>query len=98
MTLQERKDTADIARKGKWVSKMGVRHSFMLFYVLHIYANSLKIIFFFIFCYNHGMKFEYDSNKSYTNKQKHGINFEDAQLLWQNKGCQTLFCLIHLTK
>ena len=31
------------------------------------------------------MKFEYDSNKSYTNEQKHGINFEDAQLLWQDE-------------
>ena len=28
------------------------------------------------------MEFEYDENKSNTNKQKHGINFEEAQLLW----------------
>ena len=31
------------------------------------------------------MKFEYDSNKSDVNRQKHGINFEDAQLLWQDE-------------
>jgi len=28
------------------------------------------------------MQFEYDPNKSYSNKQKHGINFEEAQSLW----------------
>jgi len=28
------------------------------------------------------MKFEYDNNKSNTNKQKHGIDFEEAQELW----------------
>jgi len=27
------------------------------------------------------MKFEYDLNKSKTNKQKHDIDFEEAQLL-----------------
>ncbi len=31
------------------------------------------------------MKFEYDSNKSDINDQKHGINFVDAQLLWQDE-------------
>lgn len=31
------------------------------------------------------MKFEYDNNKSYINEQKHGITFEDAQLLWQDE-------------
>jgi len=30
------------------------------------------------------MKFEYDRNKSDTNKQKHGINFEEAKLLWED--------------
>ena len=28
------------------------------------------------------MQFEYDPNKSYSNKEKHGIDFEEAQLLW----------------
>ena len=30
------------------------------------------------------MKFEYDINKSLTNKQKHGIDFEEAKLLWND--------------
>lgn len=29
--------------------------------------------------------FEYDPNKSQTNKQKHGIDFEEAQQLWEDK-------------
>ena len=28
------------------------------------------------------MKFEYDPNKSRSNKEKHGIDFEEAQALW----------------
>lgn len=28
------------------------------------------------------MKFEYDPNKSESNKHKHGIDFEEAQRLW----------------
>lgn len=28
------------------------------------------------------MEFEYDPNKSESNKEKHGINFKDAQALW----------------
>lgn len=28
------------------------------------------------------MKFEYDSEKSGSNKEKHGIDFSDAQALW----------------
>lgn len=28
------------------------------------------------------MEFEYDENKSNINKEKHGIDFEEAQLLW----------------
>ena len=28
------------------------------------------------------MVFEYDPNKSHTNKEKHGIDFDEAQLLW----------------
>ncbi len=31
------------------------------------------------------MKFEYDENKSQTNKYKHGIDFLEAQKLWQDK-------------
>ena len=30
------------------------------------------------------MKFEYDIKKSLSNKQKHGINFEEANLLWND--------------
>lgn len=30
------------------------------------------------------MKFEYDSNKSDTNQEKHGINFEEAKMLWED--------------
>ena len=28
------------------------------------------------------MEFEYDPNKSQSNKEKHGINFDEAQALW----------------
>ena len=28
------------------------------------------------------MKFEYDKNKSLINKRKHGLDFEEAQVLW----------------
>ena len=31
------------------------------------------------------MKFEYDDNKSKINKEKHGIDFVEAQNLWQNE-------------
>ncbi|HEY9691313.1 MAG TPA: BrnT family toxin [Oculatellaceae cyanobacterium] len=30
------------------------------------------------------MQFEYDSVKSQNNKSKHGIDFEEAQLLWND--------------
>ena len=30
------------------------------------------------------MKYEYDNNKSLSNKQKHGIDFEEAKLLWKD--------------
>lgn len=30
------------------------------------------------------MKFEYDVKKSLSNKQKHGIDFEEAKLLWND--------------
>ncbi len=30
------------------------------------------------------MKFEYDENKSLSNKQKHGIDFEEAKKLWND--------------
>jgi uncharacterized DUF497 family protein len=30
------------------------------------------------------MKFEYDYNKSIANKAKHGIDFEQAQALWDD--------------
>ncbi len=31
------------------------------------------------------MKFEYDDNKSQANKEKHGIDFVDAQNLWKDR-------------
>jgi len=31
------------------------------------------------------MKFEYDENKSKINKEKHGIDFVEAQKLWQDE-------------
>jgi uncharacterized DUF497 family protein len=31
------------------------------------------------------MKFEYDPAKSESNKAKHGIDFEEAQALWNNE-------------
>lgn len=31
------------------------------------------------------MKFEYDPNKSNSNKVKHGIDFEEAQALWDDR-------------
>lgn len=30
------------------------------------------------------MEFEFDPNKSQINQQKHGINFVDAQILWDD--------------
>ncbi|KHE91332.1 hypothetical protein S225a_18290 [Candidatus Brocadiaceae bacterium S225] len=30
------------------------------------------------------MEFEYDSNKSVMNKQKHGVDFEEAKTIWSN--------------
>jgi uncharacterized protein len=32
------------------------------------------------------MKFEWDQEKSRTNKEKHGIDFETAKLLWADEG------------
>ena len=34
--------------------------------------------------YSKGVEFEFDSNKSETNKQKHGIDFIEAQALWND--------------
>ena len=31
------------------------------------------------------MKFEYDINKSVSNKKKHGIDFEEAKSLWSDE-------------
>jgi len=30
------------------------------------------------------MKYEYDNNKSLSNKQKHNIDFEEVKLLWND--------------
>lgn len=35
-----------------------------------------------LFLYDYYMKFEYDPNKSLTNKLKHGITLEEAKELW----------------
>ncbi len=37
-------------------------------------------------CYDFHMKFEYDPEKSAINKDKHGIDFEQAQALWKDEG------------
>jgi uncharacterized DUF497 family protein len=37
------------------------------------------------------MKFQYDTNKSQSNKAKHGIDFEEAQKLWQDKSATIAF-------
>jgi uncharacterized DUF497 family protein len=34
--------------------------------------------------YNNGMIFEYDSEKSKLNKMKHGIDFDEVQVLWND--------------
>jgi uncharacterized DUF497 family protein len=34
--------------------------------------------------YNFGMKFEYDDEKSHSNKDKHGIDFDAVQTLWSD--------------
>ena len=31
------------------------------------------------------MKFEYDEKKSNSNREKHGIDFEEAMLLWNDR-------------
>ncbi|HIL97497.1 MAG: BrnT family toxin [bacterium] len=31
------------------------------------------------------MKFDYDKRKSNSNKKKHGINFDEAQELWEDR-------------
>lgn len=31
------------------------------------------------------MKFEWDNNKSVSNREKHGIDFETAKALWQDE-------------
>lgn len=31
------------------------------------------------------MKFEYDQYKSASNKQKHGLDFQEAQALWEDE-------------
>jgi uncharacterized DUF497 family protein len=36
------------------------------------------------------MEFEYSPEKSMTNRVKHGINFRDAQLLWEDSGLQVI--------
>ena len=39
------------------------------------------------------MNFEYDENKSKSNKLKHGIDFEEAQKLWDD---HMLLSYLHL--
>jgi len=40
------------------------------------------------------MKFEFDKSKSVANKKKHGIDFVDAQLLWDDDDA-VMFPVIH---
>lgn len=35
------------------------------------------------------MNFDYDPNKSQANKEKHGVNFEDAKAIWQDANAIT---------
>lgn len=37
------------------------------------------------------MIFEYDENKSISNKEKHGIDFKEAQKLWENPQAQIAY-------
>jgi uncharacterized DUF497 family protein len=37
-----------------------------------------------VFAHRLTMEFEYDPEKSDTNQQKHGIDFEEAQALWND--------------
>ena len=34
--------------------------------------------------YHNSMKFQFDENKSTANREKHGIDFEQAQALWDD--------------
>lgn len=34
--------------------------------------------------YSNNMKFEFDADKSASNKHKHGIDFDEARSLWQD--------------
>lgn len=36
------------------------------------------------------MQYEYDPNKSASNKEKHGIDFEEAQALWRDRFALTV--------
>jgi len=36
-------------------------------------------------------QFEYDINKSHSNLDKHGIDFEEAQKLWSNLNAKVVF-------
>lgn len=38
--------------------------------------------------YNYNINFEYDPQKSESNRQKHGISFEEAQALWETVGVE----------
>ena len=37
------------------------------------------------------MTFEYDINKSNINKEKHGIDFEEAQKIWENQNAKIVY-------
>jgi uncharacterized DUF497 family protein len=36
-------------------------------------------------------QFEYDINKSHSNLDKHGIDFEEAQKLWSNPNTEIIY-------
>lgn len=46
---------------------------------------SFAFFIFFLHFYNFGMTFEYDENKSKSNKLKYGVDFEEAKELWDDR-------------
>jgi uncharacterized protein len=43
------------------------------------------------------MKFEFDPTKSATNKDKHGIDFVQAQMLWADEGVEVVLSKSRVT-
>ncbi len=49
---------------------------------LYNLTKDIYLISFYIILYKASKMFEFDKNKSLSNKKKHGIDFEEAQALW----------------